>query len=216
MIRAVLGDAAALLDAIEGTQAVEATFGQRQGRPAPVEATAEDADTSRGAGASAEDGVARLRALCKLLSNDAMAVLVLWRARQAAMRLRVPLLNGLLRRAQTVLFGVEIDRRARIGRGVWFVHPVGTVVGGDSTLGDRVRLMGCNTIGTNLDDGYPRVGNDVVVGVGARILGPVIVGDGARIGAGAVVLDDVPPGALALGVPARVHTRAKSTETTRS
>ncbi len=140
----------------------------------------------------------------RLLGNDAFLVLVSFRTRKAAMRCNIPLVNALLRRMETTVFGVEIDRRAHLGEGVWLVHPLGTVVGGDSRIGDRVRLMGCNTLGTNLDDGYPRLGNDVVVGAGARILGPVRVGEKARIGAGAVVLCDVPAGALAVGVPARV------------
>ncbi len=140
----------------------------------------------------------------RILGNDALAVLVLWRARQMISRFRLPLGNALLRRMQTVIFGVEIDKRACIGEGVWFVHPVGTVVGGDTKIGARARLMGSNTLGTRVDDGYPEIGEDVIVGAGARVLGPVLIGDGARIGAGAVVLRDVPAGAIAVGVPARI------------
>jgi serine O-acetyltransferase len=75
-------------------------------------------------------------------------------------------------------------------------------------LGDRVRLMGNNTIGAARDDGSPTIGNDVEIGCGARILGPVRIGHGAVIGANAVVLHDVPDGATAVGVPARILTRA--------
>jgi serine O-acetyltransferase len=142
-----------------------------------------------------------------VLGNDAYAVLALWRAREAARRLRLPLVGSILRRVQTAIYGVEIDKRAFLEDGVWFVHPVGTVVGGDTRIGRRTKLMGSNTLGTNRDDGYPVIGDDVTLGVGARILGPVHVGNGARVGAGAVVLDDVPPGAWAMGMPARIVKR---------
>jgi len=83
------------------------------------------------------------------------------------------------------------------------VHPVGTVVGGTARVGDRVRFMGNNTVGTAKDNGYPIIENDVIVGAGARILGPVRIGARSVIGANAVVLSDVPPDSVAVGIPAR-------------
>jgi len=72
-------------------------------------------------------------------------------------------------------------------------------------IGDRVGIMHDVTIGTNLErPGTPVIGNDVFIGTGARILGGVKIGDGARIAANSVVLTDVPAGATAIGVPARV------------
>ena len=65
--------------------------------------------------------------------------------------------------------------------------------------------MGSNTLGTAKENGYPIVEDDVVVGCGARILGPIRVGKGATIGANAVVIHDVPPGATVTGIPARVR-----------
>lgn len=192
MIGKVLRDAVALERSIRATISATRAASSRPERPGGATTLEERASTC-----------------LRLLGNDAFAVLVLWRAREVATRFRIPLANTFLRRIQCSLFGLEIDRRARIGEGVWFVHPVGTVVGGDSRLGSRVRLMGANTIGTNLDDGFPVIGDDVVVGVGARILGPVRVGEGARIGAGAIVLRDVPAGSVAVGVPARIISSSK-------
>jgi serine O-acetyltransferase len=138
------------------------------------------------------------------LLYDSFTVLALTRVREAARRLRIPLVNRALRLAQTAVFGVEIGKDVALGHGVYFVHTVGTVIGGDARLGDRVKLMGSNTVGTAKDNGYPVIGDDVVIGCGARILGPVHIGAGAVIGANAVVLHDVPAGAVATGIPAVV------------
>jgi serine O-acetyltransferase len=143
-------------------------------------------------------------ALGAALTQDSFAILALWRLRCAARRLRLPGANHLLRRVQTVVFGIELGNDIDLGRGVFFVHPVGIVVGGRSRVGDRVCFMGSNTVGTARDLGWPVIEDDVVLGAGARVLGPVKVGKGAVIGANAVALTDVPAGAVAVGVPARV------------
>ena len=150
---------------------------------------------------------AGIREVVQTLSYDAAWVLALSRVRQAARRWKLPVVNGLLRRVQTALFGAEIARDVVLGEGVLFLHPVGIVIGGDAQIGDRVVFLGGNTIGSVGDKGYPRIGNDVVIGAGARVLGSVTIGDGASIGANAVVLIDVPPGAVAVGVPAVVRSR---------
>jgi serine O-acetyltransferase len=139
---------------------------------------------------------------------DPFHVLALTRVREAATRHRIPLVNRLLRMVQTAVYGIEIGKDVRLGHGVYFVHLLGTVLGGDARVGDRVRFMGSNTVGTAKDNGYPIIEDDVVVGCGARILGPVRVGAGAVIGANAVVIHDVPAGAVATGVPAVVRRKA--------
>jgi serine O-acetyltransferase len=143
-----------------------------------------------------------------MMSHDGSQVLLLSRLREAAARMGVPVAGSLLRRLQTTLFGVEIARNVRLGEGVVFLHTVGIVIRGDSRIGDRVVFLGGNTIGSVNDRGYPRIGNDVTIGAGARVIGPVTIGDGASIGANAVVVSDVPPGATALGVPAVARSRA--------
>jgi serine O-acetyltransferase len=140
-----------------------------------------------------------------IASHDGSQVLVMSRVRQAADRHGVPLVGSALRRLQSLLFGIEIAREVSLGEGVIFVHTVGVVIGGNSHIGDRVRFMGSNTVGASNKGGYPHIGNDVVIGAGARILGPVTIGDRATIAANAVVLCDVPAGALAAGVPASVR-----------
>jgi serine acetyltransferase len=153
-------------------------------------------------------GQVNVREVVKTMSHDGSQVLVLSRLGQAARRHGVPLFGSLVRRLQTSLFGIEIARDVQLGEGVIFLHTVGIVIGGDSRVGDRVVFLGGNTVGSvEPTGGYPRIGNDVIIGAGARILGPVTIGDGASIGANAVVLCDVPAGASALGVPAVVRLR---------
>lgn len=135
--------------------------------------------------------------------NDSYSILALQRVRMGA-RGRVPGLNHVLRRVQTAVFGIEIGNDVTLGRGVYFVHPIGITIGGDAVVGDRVRFYGNNTIGTAKENGYPVIEEDVVIGAGARILGPVRVGARAQIGANAVVVHDVPADAVAVGIPARV------------
>jgi serine acetyltransferase len=142
--------------------------------------------------------------LLRLASSDGFQVLVLQRLRERVRRRRVPFLNHALRRLTTAVFGVEVGNRVSLGEGVSFVHPVGVVIGGDAVVGARVRFMGSNTVGTAKENGYPRIGDDVTLGAGCRVLGPIRVGRGATIGANAVVLDDVPEGAVVVGIPARV------------
>lgn len=101
--------------------------------------------------------------------------------------------------------GVNMDRSMQVPGKGFFIHHVPVWIHPDVKLGERVNLMHYVSIGTNMrsDGGCPVVGNDVFVGTGAVILGKVKVGDGARIGANSLVINNVPPGAFAVGVPAK-------------
>jgi serine O-acetyltransferase len=116
-----------------------------------------------------------------------------------------------------VLTGIEIHPGARIGRRVFIDHGMGVVIGETAEVGDDVTLyQGVTLGGTSLTRGakrHPTIGNGVIVGSGAQVLGPFRVGDGARIGAAAVVLTEVPEGATMVGNPARqVARRSASSE----
>jgi serine O-acetyltransferase len=139
------------------------------------------------------------------LSQDGYKVLLLSRIRESARRWHVPGVNHALRLATTVLYSIEIGNDIELGEGINFTHTLGTVIGGTSKVGARVKFLGNNTIGTAKDNGCPVIEDDVIVGCGARILGPVRIGRGAFIGANAVVLTDVPAGAIATGIPAKVR-----------
>jgi serine O-acetyltransferase len=103
--------------------------------------------------------------------------------------------------------GVEIHPGATIGKGLFIDHGMGVVIGETAVIGDNCTIYQNVTLGgTGKHNGkrHPTLGNNVMVGSGAKVLGPFTVGDGARVAAGAVVLDAVPENATAVGVPARV------------
>lgn len=121
--------------------------------------------------------------------------------------LRIPLLPRLISQVSRFLTGIEIHPAAKIGKNVFIDHGMGVVIGETSEVGDGTTIFqGVTLGGTGKEAGkrHPTIGRNVVLGVGASILGGVTVGDGSYIGAGAVVLKDVPPNATAVGVPARM------------
>jgi serine O-acetyltransferase len=102
---------------------------------------------------------------------------------------------------------IEIHPGAKIGRRFFIDHGAGVVIGETSEIGDDVLMYaGTELAGTTLNKGkrHPTVGNNVVIGAGAIVLGAITIGDSARIGAGSVVTRSVPPGATVVGVPGRI------------
>lgn len=148
----------------------------------------------------------------QVLSNDSFQLLTLTRLRERCRQYHIPGVNHILRRVQTMVYGCEVGNEVSLGEGVYFVHPIGVVIGGDAKVGDRVRFMGNNTVGNAKENGYPTIEDDVTVGAGARILGPITIGRGAVIGANAVVVHDVPAGATVTGIPAKVRAARKATD----
>lgn len=108
--------------------------------------------------------------------------------------------------ANRVLTGVDIEPGATIGPGLVIMHGHGIVINRAVRAGKNLEIYQQVTLGVNNRHapGSPVLGDDVVIFPGARILGPVTIGDGAVIGANAVVLSDIPAGAVAVGVPARI------------
>ncbi len=103
--------------------------------------------------------------------------------------------------------GIEIHPGAKIGRGFVIDHGMGVVIGETTEIGDNVLIyQGVTLGGTGKETGkrHPTIGNNVVIGCGAKILGPVKIGDNAKIAANAVVLTDVPPDSTAVGAPAKI------------
>ena len=103
--------------------------------------------------------------------------------------------------------GIEIHPGATIGRGLLIDHGMGVVIGETAVIGDDCTIyQGVTLGGTGKETGkrHPTLGNNVMVGSGAKVLGPFTVGDNSKIAAGAVVLTEVPPDSTCVGVPARI------------
>lgn len=106
--------------------------------------------------------------------------------------------------------GIEIHPAATIGRRFFIDHGTGVVIGETTIIGDDVMIyQGVTLGGTGKDTGkrHPTIGNNVMIGAGAKVLGPFKVGDNSNIAAGAVVLDEIPPDCTAVGVPAHIVRR---------
>jgi len=105
------------------------------------------------------------------------------------------------------LTGIEIHPAARLGPGLFIDHGMGVVIGETAEVGENVTLyQGVSLAGTSLkrEKRHPTLGDNVVVGAGAKVIGAIRIGDNSRIGAGSVVVRDVPPNAVVVGVPGRV------------
>jgi serine O-acetyltransferase len=113
------------------------------------------------------------------------------------------------------LTGIEIHPGATIGRRFFIDHGMGVVIGETAEIGDDVTLYhGVTLGGTSWKEGkrHPTLGSGVIVGAGAKILGPITIGDNAKVGSNAVVVKDVPAGATAAGIPARILDDAKKSD----
>ena len=106
--------------------------------------------------------------------------------------------------------GVEIHPAVKIGKRFFIDHGTGVVIGETAVIGDDVTIyQGVTLGGTGKDTGkrHPTIGNNVMIGAGAKVLGPLVIGDNSRIAAGAVVLSDILSNSTAVGVPAKVVRR---------
>jgi len=120
---------------------------------------------------------------------------------------RIPFIPRAMSQFARFLTGIEIHPGASIGSGLFIDHGMGVVIGETSEIGDNVTLFqGVTLGGTGKQRGkrHPTIGNHVVVGAGAKVLGPITVGDYVKIGANSVVLQDVPDHSTVVGIPGRI------------
>lgn len=123
---------------------------------------------------------------------------------------RLYLLGRLVSHIARFLTGIEIHPGAKIGPGFFIDHGMGVVIGETAEIGEDVTLYHGVTLGGvswKKEKRHPTIGNHVVIGTGAKVLGPIYVGDHSRIGANSVVVKDVPPNSVVTGVPGRVRSR---------
>jgi len=120
---------------------------------------------------------------------------------------RMKLLARMVSQATRFWTGIEIHPGAKIGGGFFIDHGMGVVIGETCEIGNNVTIyQGVTLGGTGKETGkrHPTIGNDVLIGVGAKVLGPFKVGNGAKIGAGSIVLKEVPPNCTVVGNPGRL------------
>jgi serine O-acetyltransferase len=157
--------------------------------------------------------------LAEVLLYPGLHATLLYRLSHRLWQRRMPFVPRLISQIGRFLTGIEIHPGATIGRGFFIDHGMGVVIGETAEIGDWVMLyQGVTLGGTGKQRGkrHPTIEDDVIIGVGASVLGAITVGRGARIGGGAVVVKDVPPHSTAVGVPARiVATRDPATGVTR-
>ncbi len=128
--------------------------------------------------------------------------------------MKLKLLARFISQLTRIATGIEIHPGANIGRGLFIDHGMGVVIGETATIGDHVTIYHDVTLGgTSWSEGvrHPQIGNEVIIGAGAQLLGPIHVGNEARIGSNAVVVKDVPAEATMVGVPARAVEEAAVT-----
>jgi serine O-acetyltransferase len=139
-----------------------------------------------------------------LLTYGGVQAILAHRVSHALYEAGVPLVPRALANTTKVVTGVEIHPAARIGRGLFIDHGAGVVIGETAELGDEVTLyQGVTLGGTGFQRGkrHPSIGDRVVVGSGAKLLGAIEVGDRVKIGANSVVIHDVPAGSTVVGNP---------------
>ena len=145
--------------------------------------------------------------LYKLLLHPRMWPVVLIRLSQAAYRLRLRGVDKAFALLNQILFGCDVARAASIDGGLYLPHPQGVVIGAHVTVGKNCIIHQGVTLGARGEEHETpelRVGAEVEIATGAKVLGQLRIGDYARIGANAVVLKDIPPAAVAVGIPAKV------------
>lgn len=142
-----------------------------------------------------------------LLTYTGLHVIIYYSIAHALNRMGMPVVPRLLMTIARGLTGIEIHPAATIGRGLFIDHGMGVVIGETTVIGKNVTLFqGVTLGGTGKEKGkrHPTLGDNVVVGTGAKVLGSITIGNNSIIGANAVVLRDVPDHSTVVGVPGRI------------
>ncbi|MGG5461884.1 serine O-acetyltransferase EpsC [Clostridium sp. B9] len=139
------------------------------------------------------------------LLYQSIHVLIFYRIANRLYRWKLFFLARLISQLGRFFTGIEIHPGAKIGKGLFIDHGMGVVIGETAEIGDNVTIYhGVTLGGTGKEKGkrHPTVGDNVIIGCGAKVLGPINIGNNSKIGANSVVLKDVPEGKTAVGIPA--------------
>ena len=142
-----------------------------------------------------------------LLTYSGLHAIICYRINHRLLKMGIPFFPRFFSQIVKLFTGIEIHPGATIGEGLFIDHGMGVVIGETTIIGESVTLFqGVTLGGTGKERGkrHPTIGNKVVVGAGAKILGNITVGDNVQVGANAVVIDNVPSNATVVGVPGRV------------
>lgn len=142
-----------------------------------------------------------------ILTYSGLHAVLMYRVSHWFYQQKLYLIARIISQFGRMVTGIEIHPGAKIGKGLLIDHGSGVVIGETAEIGDNCLIyQGCTLGGTGKEQGkrHPTLGNNVMVGSGAKILGPFRVGDNAKIAANAVVLEEVPDNCTAVGVPARL------------
>lgn len=146
-----------------------------------------------------------------ILCYPGLHAIVAYRFAHRLYKWNIPLIPRVISYLTRIITGIEIHPGAKIGRRFFIDHGEGVVIGATTIVGDDVLIYQQVTLGgTGKEQGkrHPTLGNNVIVGAGAKVLGNITIGDYVRIGAGSVVIEDVPEYSTVVGVPGRVVHRA--------
>ncbi len=146
-----------------------------------------------------------------ILCYPGLHAIVAYRFAHRLYKWNIPLIPRIISYITRIVTGIEIHPGARIGRRFFIDHGEGVVIGATTIIGDDVLIYQQVTLGgTGKEHGkrHPTLGNNVIVGAGAKVLGNITIGDFVRIGAGSVVIEDVPEYSTVVGIPGRVVHRA--------
>lgn len=142
-----------------------------------------------------------------ILCYPGLHALIFYRLAHRLYKWNIPLVPRIISYLTRIITGIEIHPGAKIGRRFFIDHGEGVVIGETTVIGDDVLVYQQVTLGgTGKESGkrHPTLGNNVIVGAGAKVLGNITIGDNVRIGAGSVVVEDVPEHSTVVGVPGRV------------
>ena len=142
-----------------------------------------------------------------LLTYSGLHAMVFYSTAHVLLKMGIPFFPRWLSQVGRFFTGIEIHPGAAIGKGFFIDHGMGVVIGETTIIGDNVLLyQGVTLGGTGKERGkrHPTIGNNVVVGAGAKVLGNITIGDNSYIGSNAVVIKDVPPNSTVVGVPGRI------------
>ena len=142
-----------------------------------------------------------------LLTYSGLHAMIFYRTAHIFLKLKIPFFPRWLSQVGRFFTGIEIHPGASRGKGFFIDHGMGVVIGETTIIGDNVLLyQGVTLGGTGKERGkrHPTIGNNVVIGAGAKVLGNINIGDNSYIGSNAVVIKDVPPNSTVVGVPGRI------------